>query len=179
VGELRGFELKKLVPHPAATGIVALLWLGAGAALVASETVHRSAFVCLALVLLPVTRGFLRRRRRRTVVVEAGETGLLVDGHAVARASLTAGMTVPADADGSVTVRLRRSWLRRPIELVAADEAEGRALLRTLGLDVTQAALRFRGLSRAQGPARGCLIAVALAAAWLVLAVVTAAMFGA
>ncbi len=77
-------------------------------------------------------------------LVEADETGLRIDGRALAlRKEIKQGLALPV-ADACV-VRLERSWLKGPLDLAVYDEAAGRKLLMALGLDASQTTVELRG----------------------------------
>ena len=79
---------------------------------------------------------------------EAGPEGLLRDGELIVPAAqIRAGFVVPEAGHGP-RVRIQRRK-KLPMEIRVRDEAEGRELLRALGLDVTQRAVTFSTPSRA------------------------------
>jgi hypothetical protein len=80
--------------------------------------------------------------------VKADAEGVHVNGELVAsRAWIRDGVVVP-DFPNGVQVRIRR-WGALPLQIRARDTDEGRAILRALGLDVTQRAMTFNLPSRA------------------------------
>lgn len=109
------------------------------------------------LLLLPHLGGFgafgffFAYRRNRDPRLTRGT--LTIDGREVqfdgerlcGRDELRAGMLVPKD--GRVYVKLGRGAVRPARWLLAESEAEGRAVLCALGLDASQTAATFRGLS--------------------------------
>jgi hypothetical protein len=81
------------------------------------------------------------------VVVRADAGGLRVGDASVPRQDILDAQIVPiASGDFLVRVARRRAL---PLELVVTGPAEGRRVLRALGFDASQTAMRFRGLSRA------------------------------
>lgn len=79
---------------------------------------------------------------------EAGPEGLLAGGRLlVPAAEVRAGFVVPDGGHGP-RVRIQRR-MKLPFEVRVRDEAEGRELLRALGLDATQRAATFSTPSRA------------------------------
>ena len=80
--------------------------------------------------------------------IEAREEGVFAGGRLLmARDQIRAGFVVP-DSPRTPRVRLQRK-LGLPVEIRVSDEAEGRALLRALGLDATQRSATFSTPSRA------------------------------
>jgi hypothetical protein len=79
--------------------------------------------------------------------IEVNDAGVLEGGRLlVARDQIRAGFVVP-DPPRGPRVRLQRK-LRLPVEIRVEDESQGRALLRALGLDVSQRAATFSTPSR-------------------------------
>jgi hypothetical protein len=79
---------------------------------------------------------------------EAGPEGLIEGGRLlVPAAEIRAGFVVPDGGHGP-RVRIQRK-MKLPVEVRVRDEAEGRELLRALGLDATQRAATFSTPSRA------------------------------
>ena len=80
--------------------------------------------------------------------LQVGKEGLFEAGRLIVpRAQIRAGFLLPDPPKGP-RVQIQRQR-RLPIEIRVRDEAEGRALLRALGLDVTQRAAQFSTPSRA------------------------------
>jgi hypothetical protein len=77
--------------------------------------------------------------------VRADAEGVTVAGHFVPRAAIRKGLVLPG---APPRVLLERSF-RPDVEIQVSDVAEGRALLRALGLDASQAVADFRTPSRA------------------------------
>ncbi len=133
-------------------GLAALPAIALLAALVAGALVN-SAFLLLlphGLLLSAIALWFAwgwnpwPRLELEPFVVHGEE--LWVGGRCYQRSTLTNGFVVPGG--GCARVVLERGALLPAIELQAVDEAEGRQLLRSLGLDVDQSLAVFRGMSR-------------------------------
>jgi hypothetical protein len=88
--------------------------------------------------------------------VRADGDGVHVGARHIPRAEIRAGFVLPG-ARTKVLLRRRR---RLPVELEVSGTDQGRALLRALGLDVTQSVARFRALSRAVAKRRYAFAAV-------------------
>lgn len=85
--------------------------------------------------------------RRVPTPISADEEGVRAgDSLLLKRDEIASGFLIP-DLHSGPKVRLTRR-LRPAVEIRVADEAEGRALLRALGLDASQVAVRFRTPSR-------------------------------
>jgi hypothetical protein len=95
--------------------------------------------------------GMAAARERRfpqleATLIEADHEGVRDRGKLlVRRQDITQGFAFTL-GDGCL-VRLVRKGHRRPLDIVTWDEAEGRALLRALGLDASQTSAELRGLS--------------------------------
>jgi hypothetical protein len=102
---------------------------------------------------------------------EAGPEGLSRGGQLFVPAEqIRAGFVVPDPGHGP-RVRIQRKR-RLPVEIRVRDEAEGRELLRALGLDVTQRAATFSTPSRAiTDPRWSVLLGVGFAALFLLFGV--------
>jgi hypothetical protein len=104
------------------------------------------------------------------VGVIASPEGLTVDGRLIPREALVDGAVLPGKQP---RVRLSRRWATS-VQLRVGDVAQGRALLRALGLDASQVAGVFRTASMAFSDRRGprrVLLAAALLAALLACAI--------
>ncbi len=89
--------------------------------------------------------------------LEANKEGVFERGRlCVARDQIRAGFLLP-DPPRGPRVRIQRKW-RLPVEIRVRNEAEGRALLRALGLDVTQRAAEFFTPSRAMTDPRWAIV---------------------
>lgn len=92
------------------------------------------------------------RSRRTRVAVSASAEGVRLRGEgslpSLPRAQIKEGFILPAIAGSSHRVHLVRRGLAPPVELEVRDEAEGRAVLRALGLDASQTVATFRTASR-------------------------------
>lgn len=99
--------------------------------------------------------------------IEARGEGVFADGRLLAASGqIRAGFVIP-DPPRGPRVRLQRR-LRLPVEIRVRDEAEGRALLRALGLDATQRAATFSTPSRAlTDPTWSILLGIGFAALYL------------
>jgi hypothetical protein len=112
--------------------------------------------------------------RYREMTVRAGPRGLELGKRLLPRAHIQGALVVPADGKKPTRVRVSSTGLRPPIEVAVDDVAEGRALLRALGRDVSQAAATFRVGSGISGnPLR--MLGVGLAAAAVVLSIAAVA----
>jgi hypothetical protein len=126
-------------------------------------TIHTS-ILGLGAMLYAFRRNF--RPIVKDVEVRADETGVHVGDRFVPRSELRAGLIVPRMAPG---VLLRRRF-RLPVELQATSTGEARALLRALGLDVSQTVATFRTLSRLMSKRRyGFTLGVLFGASFLTL----------
>lgn len=103
--------------------------------------------------------------------IEAGREGVSAGGRLiVSREAIRAGFVLP-DPRLSPRVRIQRKR-RLPLEIRVRDEAEGRALLRALGLDATQRAATFSTPSRAlTDPKWSILLGVGFASLYVLLGV--------
>lgn len=92
---------------------------------------------------------YVWRRNPRPVIapvqVRADADGVEIDGQRVPRSEIREGFVLPGSPP---RVKLSRRWAA-PIELQVGSTEEGRALLRVLGLDVSQTVATFRTMSRA------------------------------
>ncbi len=102
--------------------------------------------------------------------IEADAAGVKQDGKlVVAREAVTQGLALPVAGAG--LVRLNRRWPRSPVDIVAWDEAEGRALLSALGLDAAQTAVDIPAASGhhlLSGLVKGAAVA-GFVAAWFLI----------
>jgi hypothetical protein len=100
---------------------------------------------------------------------EAGPEGLLEGGRLlVPSEEIRSGFVVP-DAGRGPRVRIQRK-MKLPVEIRVRDEAEGRDLLRALGLDATQRAAKFSTPSRAMSdPTWSIVLGVGFAAIFVLL----------
>jgi hypothetical protein len=107
--------------------------------------------------------------------LEAGPEGVSEGGRLlVAREEIRAGFVVPDPPHGP-RVRIQRR-LKLPVEIRVRDEAEGRELLRALGLDATQRAATFSTPSRAvSDPLWSIFLGVGFAALYMLLGVLSQA----
>ncbi|MBK8254280.1 MAG: hypothetical protein IPK82_16630 [Polyangiaceae bacterium] len=83
--------------------------------------------------------------------VVAGSTGVAIAGRRfLKRKSIKAGFTLPTE--GGVTVQLERRFFK-PVELLLPSMEDARALLKSLGLDVSQSAInvKLRSLASVDG----------------------------
>lgn len=105
--------------------------------------------------------------------IEGGKEGLSAGGRLlVAGEQIRAGFVVPDHRRGP-RVRIQRKR-QLPVEIRVHDEAEGRALLRALGLDATQRAATFSTPSRVlTDPLWSIVFGVGFAAIFLLLGVFT------
>jgi len=112
-------------------------------------------------------RNFLGKTDR--VLVKAEARGLTVGARLIPRSRIRAGFVLPGRGRSPrVLLRLR---LGLPVELQMGNREEARALLRALGLDVSQRVADFRLLSRARADPLG---AFGLSMGFMVLGVVLA-----
>lgn len=83
--------------------------------------------------------------------IAVDEQGISRDGKLIVPRALVRDAFVMPRKDGAFIVRVRRKGVRFPVDLRVSDREEGRALLRALGLDASQAAATFRMPSRIVG----------------------------
>jgi hypothetical protein len=104
---------------------------------------------------------------------EAGPEGLFEGGRLlVPGEEIRAGFVVPDPPHGP-RVRIQRK-MKLPVEIRVRDEAEGRELLRALGLDATQKAATFSTPSRAlTDPLWSIVLGVGFAATFMLLGLLT------
>lgn len=144
-------DLVRIRRNPWLLGLAAsplLLTLGAIVTAIAG-TPAALAFTMHPLIFAGVALVYVWRRNPRPVIeparVAADADGVEIDGQRIPRSTIREGFVLPGSPP---RVKLRRRWAT-PIELQVGSTDEARAILRALGLDVTQTVARFRTLSRA------------------------------
>jgi hypothetical protein len=147
-------ELRIIRRSPVVLAIAGLPFMGALALVVAAIAGTPKALLALphCVVLGALATLFAWRKNyfsgSEAVKVRADARGVMVADRFVPRSRLRAGFVLPGE--GRSPRVLLRQRLGLPLELQTGSQEEARALLRALGLDVSQTVADFRILSRAR-----------------------------
>lgn len=140
--------------NPWLTALAALPILGALALVIASMATGTAFWIVAPHLLIAAgVLGYMNARRKPRARLEptrvhASETELRVGARVIPRERVRRALYLPLRRLDHAMVRVERKHRPLPIEFAVRDEAEGRRMLRAMGLDAAQSVAGFWTLSR-------------------------------